>query len=101
MKTGSGRLRRAFYDGCFSPVEMLALAAAIVLLYGILHVAGLREYTSVISGTFPEGASRSGLTVALGVAYAGANLGAVVAAPILALGALIFALIRLVFPEKS
>jgi hypothetical protein len=42
----------------FSPQGFIVRAAACALLYGLLSLLGAREYTSVLSMTFPEGSSR-------------------------------------------
>lgn len=93
-------MRRIFSGGFFTPVDFMALAVIITALLLVLHLAGVRDYTCVISGTFPQGVARSAMTVALGILYAAAYLGTVVAAPILLIASFIFALLRTVFDEK-
>jgi hypothetical protein len=100
MAMKGGSMRRILSGGPVSPVDFIAVAGIIAAALLIMHAAGLRDYTCVISGTFPQGASRSGMTVALGILYAAAYFAAVVAAPILVLASAIFALLRVVFDEK-
>lgn len=71
-----------------SPVGLLTWAALIVLAFAILHAAGLRDATSILSGTVAGGV---GATFG-GVVYALVHFAAVLIAPILALGAAILAI---------
>lgn len=66
-----------------------ALIAVMVLL--VVHVLGMREDVSVLSGTASAGGSASALP---GVAYVLAWFAALIVAPILALGALFDLLIE-------
>ena len=66
-----------------TPKRFLRIAAILAGLYLIGHVAGLRELTSVLSGTFPA----SQLEAFLGVAYAITWFGLVLVAPILTIAA--------------
>ncbi len=70
-----------------SPAGFVVAAAAIALLYGVAHLLGLREDTTVLSGTAPAGGAAG---VALGLAYVGLHFAFVVGAPVLVLGAAIF-----------
>jgi hypothetical protein len=67
----------------------LILAAVNGLIFGIAHLAGLREYTTMISGT-PIGRDAL-VSAALCVTYVLAYFGWVVVAPILVLTAAILA----------
>ncbi|MBX3470975.1 MAG: hypothetical protein KF878_29255 [Planctomycetes bacterium] len=72
-------------------------AAAIVVVYLLLHALGGREATAVLSGAAPLDARG-----ALGVLYAGAHLALVALAPILALAAALRAgLERLVAADSA
>jgi hypothetical protein len=48
----------------FSPAGFVVRAAALALIYGVLSTAGLRNYMSVLSLTFPEGSARSWASIA-------------------------------------
>lgn len=61
---------------------LLLCAALIGLAFLVCHVAGFRESTSVLSGTYTGAGS-----VASGLVYAAAYMGFVILAPILVLGA--------------
>ena len=68
-----------------STTGLLTGAIVIAALYGAAHVAGLREDTTILSGTAPPGGEGGG-AVALGLLYVVLHFAAVVGAPILALG---------------
>ena len=51
MKSVFGLLRRVWRADAFSPAAFVARAAFIALLFCISELAGLREYTSFLSGT--------------------------------------------------
>ena len=71
----------------FSSRGFAARAALIALVYGVLHLMGLREYTSILSGTAPTGDPNDYLAMALGVAYVLVHLAFVLIAPVLVLAA--------------
>lgn len=61
---------------------LLVCTAALTLAFLVSHVAGFREFTSVLSGTYPA----AGVAV-FGLAYAAVYMGFVILAPILVIGA--------------
>ncbi len=65
-------------------------AAILVAIFLALHVFGLRNHVSILSGTQPE----SGWAGAGGLLYAAAWFACVVAAPIFAIAAALRALLR-------
>jgi hypothetical protein len=67
-----------------SPLGFLITASAIGALYGASHLAGLREDTSILSGTMPPGGAAA---AALGFLYVCLHFACVLGAPILVLGA--------------
>ena len=72
-------------SGLFSAKGFFLRAMAIVLIFALCHLAGLREYTTILCGTLPtEGASRE-LLAGLGFFYVIMFLAATVVAPILAI----------------
>ncbi len=82
--------------GLFTPRGMLLRAAVLVIVFGICHVAGLRQYTTALSGSSPGGTQPGALEAVLGGAYAAAYLALVIVAPILAIAAgLLWAVYRL------
>jgi len=73
---------------------MAAAAGVIAVLYGGAHLAGLRAYTAILSGTAPPGADGAA-GAALGLVYVALYFACVVGAPILAIaGGVMWALGR-------
>jgi hypothetical protein len=70
-----------------SPKDLVRRAVVITLLFSIAHVAGLKEFTSVLNGT-PGSVELGWRTTAfLGVTYIVAYLGLVLLVPVLLLAA--------------
>ena len=80
--------RRASF---LSPKDLLQRAAAITAVYLLLHLAGLREMTSVLNGTVGSVALGWKLSGILAAIYIIFYLAFVVLVPILILAALILA----------
>ena len=72
-----------------SPRDLLQRAGAISVLFFLLHLAGLRDFTSILNGTVGSLALGWNLSAFLAVIYIVAYLGFVVLVPILVLAALI------------
>ena len=51
MKTVFGLLRRVWKADAFSPAAFVARAVIVAVLFCISELAGLREYTTFLSGT--------------------------------------------------
>jgi hypothetical protein len=51
MKTLFGLLRRVWKADAFSPTAFVARAVIIAVCYGVSELAGLREYTTFLTGT--------------------------------------------------
>ena len=51
MKTLFGLLRRVWKAGAFSPTAFVVRAVIIAVCYCVSELAGLREYTTFLSGT--------------------------------------------------
>ena len=90
MNALKSTLRRMHGTRAISPAGFALRAAAIFVIFAVLHMAGFREYASVLSGTVPQGSFGGAVDRFLAMAYIVFYLGAVVAAPILTLGALVF-----------
>ena len=73
-----------------SPAGFGLRAGSLLILFLIVHLAGFREYASVLSGTVPQGSFGTAVDQFFAVAYVFLYLGAVVVAPILAIAALVF-----------
>jgi hypothetical protein len=75
-----------------SPAGLLAPAIGLSAAYGAAHLAGLRDFTAVLSGTDPPGGGGP-FAEALGLGYVLLHFGFVAGAPILAIAAAIFAVL--------
>ena len=73
---------------------LLGLAILFSLVYGFVHVAGLRPYTSILSGSLPPGASSYEEATLLGAAYAASYFGFVLGTPICLLAALVYSVLQ-------
>lgn len=85
------RIKPAIFQrvGFLSPKDLLQRAAAIVVVFLLLHLAGLREFTSVLNGTVGSIALGWRLSSALAAIYIISYLGTVVLAPIMILAAVL------------
>lgn len=75
----------------FSPRGFVLRALAIVTVFIVAHLAGWREYTSILNGTVGPGSAGRELSTAFGVTYVLAYLGVVVIVPVFILAAGILA----------
>jgi hypothetical protein len=75
--------------GLATPAGLLTRAVFLAALFGVAHLCGLRDYTSVFSLTSPAGGPGGALALALGSTYAILYLLFVLVAPILVLGGLL------------
>jgi len=73
--------------GCFSPMSFIRLALLLALMFGLAHLAGLREFTTMLNGTMANVEVGWRMSVFLGTVYILAYLGFVLVAPILVLAA--------------
>lgn len=78
-------------DQFLSPKDLLQRACAITVIYLLLHVAGLREFTSVLNGTVGSLALGWKLSAFLALIYIVFYLAFVVLVPVLVLAAAILA----------
>jgi len=81
-------------SGLFTPGGLLLRAGILVLVYLVLHVLGLRDYVTVLSGTSVSGKPPDPSDTTIAVSYAAAYLAFVLAVPIMVLAAGIFAAAR-------
>ncbi|MHC4199878.1 MAG: hypothetical protein ACYSU0_07800 [Planctomycetota bacterium] len=80
-------IRRTVRAPLLSPRGLAARAALIALVYTLLHLAGVREYASILSGTLPTGDPNDYLAMTLGVVYVLVHLAFFLVAPVLVLAA--------------
>lgn len=71
----------------FSPRGFLERALMLFLLFAVCHLAGLREYTCIISGTSPTGDPADTAASMLGIAYFATYSLALLVAPVFAIAA--------------
>ncbi len=88
------RLRELWHADFFTPKDLLCRAFVICLAYLGVHLAGLREYTSILNGTVGSLAAGRELSDFLGVLYIVVYLAFVILAPSLVLAAAILAFWR-------
>lgn len=74
-----------------SAAGLALLGVALLLAYGVAQLAGLRQHTSVLIGSAAAGGAPDVGDLARGLLFGAAYLGAVGAAPMLLLGAVIHA----------
>ena len=83
-----------------SPAGLLIRAAVLAAAYVVLHLAGFREYASVICGMPPPGSSRYLVSFAA-CAYIMLHLAAVMVVPALVIASGIAALVIRFCPRKE
>ncbi len=76
----------------FSPRGFFDRAVMLLLLFAVCHLAGLREYTCIISGTSPTGDPADTAASMLGIAYFATYSLALLVAPIFAIAAVLLKL---------
>ncbi len=87
MRTIRNRLGRLGSAEFFSAKDFVRHAVLIVVLFAIAHASGLREYTTIISGTMASPSLGVGTCALLGMGYLALYFGAVVLAPVLLMAA--------------
>jgi hypothetical protein len=87
MKSQILRLRAVVRADFFSPKDLVRHALLIVALFAVAHLAGLREFTTIISGTVASPDLGVDLCALLGLGYMALYFGTVVFAPILLIAA--------------
>lgn len=95
------RLRRLFKVSTFSPKGLLAWAALLSIIFLVCHLAGLRAYATVISGTSPTGDVTDTSTLLLAGLYVLAYVSFVVVVPILAIASAIFFGLERIIPLRD
>jgi len=75
-----------------SPKDLVCRAIMIAVIFGSVHLAGLREYTSILSGTAGSAEIGRGLAAFLGVGYVFSYLAFVLLVPIFLIAALLILL---------
>jgi membrane protein implicated in regulation of membrane protease activity len=86
------QFRECWRADFFSPRGFLLRALLIAAVFLAVHLAGLRDYTSVLNGTVGPGSAGWKLSAFLGLAYLAIYMAFVILAPVLILAAAILAL---------
>jgi len=76
-----------------SPAGFALRAGLLCVFFLVVHLAGLREYASILSGTMPQGPIGQTASKFFAVSYIFLYLAAIVIAPILGIAALVFFLL--------
>ncbi|MBN1669926.1 MAG: hypothetical protein JXR37_02760 [Kiritimatiellae bacterium] len=75
------------HEAILSPRGLLIRAAILALVFGLCHVAGLREYTSFLCGNMATATGKSVFIAFLGFVYVLAFVSFWVFVPVMILGA--------------
>ena len=81
------RLAALWRADLFSPKDFVRRAVVLTIIFLAVHLAGLREYTTILNGTAASVELGRGMCAFLGLAYVFAYLGFVLLVPILLLAA--------------
>jgi hypothetical protein len=87
-------IRRLWKAPLFSPTGLLLRAALLALVYAALHLAGWREYTSILCGTSPTGNLADQRAALFGLIYVLLRFTVVVGCPVLVIAAGLLALLE-------
>jgi type IV secretory pathway VirB6-like protein len=94
------QLRKFWRADFLSPKDMLVRAAAIAVVFLIAHLAGLREFTSVLNGTVGSIELGWGGSAFFGVSYILLYLASILFVPILVIAAAISAVLQKLLRSK-
>lgn len=85
----------------FSPLGLCLRAGIIVVIFVVMEILGLRDYTSVISGTSPVGNPADQTATLIGFAYILAWFSFVLFVPTLIMGAILMKVARKIIDSRS
>jgi hypothetical protein len=85
------RLAALWQADLFSSKDFLRRAVTIAVIFLLVHIAGLREYTSILNGTLAWVELGRGMNAFLGLAYIFAYLAFVLLVPMFLLAAALLA----------
>ena len=95
------RSRRTKCGPRLSPGYLVEWAVFLSIVFVLAHIAGLREFTSVLSGTTGSSIADWELSAFLGVVYIALYLVFVVVVPVLILATAILKVWQKIVPEKT
>lgn len=84
----------------FSPRGFAIVAVTIIILFAIMHICGLREYTSILSSTSPSGNADDGIAFMLAGLYLFLYFSFVLFVPILIIALPFFIAFQLLFAKR-
>ncbi len=96
-----GWLRELLTWRVCTPAGFVKAAVVLSLLYLICHLAGLREYTSIMSGTMPAGGPAGFGLLFLACLYILSYVAFALLVPVLLIAALLFTLANLVWRKRE
>ncbi len=99
-ETTNNHWYKIFSYPIFSPKGFLLRAGLLTLIYLVLHLAGLREYTIILSGNSPTDNPANTLASSLGCTYIVFYFAWILLVPVLLLAVPIFTVLNLLFPQK-
>ena len=85
------RIASYWHAEFLSPKDLICRSVIIALIYGIVNLAGLREYTSILNGTPGSVDVSRGLATFLGLGYVCSYLAFVLLVPIFLMAAALLA----------
>lgn len=85
------RLASYWHADFLSPRDLVCRAVVITVIYAAVHLAGLREYTSILNGTPGSADISRGLATFFGLGYVCAYLAFVLLVPIFLMAATLLA----------
>lgn len=84
-----------------SPGFFFEWAAFLIVLFAVSHIAGLREFTSVLNGTVGSTNMDSQIAALMGITYVFLYLGAVLVVPVFVLAALLLMIWKTAVARKK
>lgn len=100
-QVGWQQLRNLWRAEFFSPKDLLRRALVISILFLIAHLAGLREFSSLLNGTMGSVELGWRLSVFFGLSYIVLYLAFVLLVPSMLLAAAILAIARKYFQKRA
>jgi hypothetical protein len=100
MNASSGA-RRRWWTPILAPRGLALRAVGVLLVFTILHLAGLRDYSCILCGTPPTGDPHAILPLLLGTIYVLFYIGAVLVAPVVLLTAVVQYVLLLLWPGEG
>jgi hypothetical protein len=101
MRSKLSRLGRWISAERFSPRDFVRHAVLILLLFVIAHLCGLREFTTIITGTMASPALGAETCALLGMVYLTLYFGVVVLVPVLLIAATLLKILQQFTQRRS